>query len=66
MLQLAQLVLRMTGSRSKIVHKPLPVDDPMQRKPDIALAKKTLSWEPKVPLEDGLRETIEYFRKTLG
>ena len=66
MLQLAQLVLRMTGSRSKIVHKPLPVDDPMQRKPDIALAKKALSWEPKIPLEDGLRETIEYFRKTLG
>jgi UDP-glucuronate decarboxylase len=66
MLELAELVLRMTGSRSKVVHQPLPADDPMQRKPDIALARKTLSWEPKVPLEDGLRETIAYFRKTLG
>jgi UDP-glucuronate decarboxylase len=65
-LELAEKVLRMTGSRSKIVYKPLPADDPAQRQPDIALARKTLSWEPRVALEDGLRETIDYFKRTLG
>ena len=66
MLELAEKVLHMTGSRSKIAFKPLPPDDPVQRQPDIALARKTLSWEPTVALEDGLRETIDYFKRTLG
>jgi len=65
MLELADKILRMTESRSKLVHKPLPADDPLQRQPDIALARKTLSWEPRVALEDGLRETIDYFKRTL-
>ena len=64
--ELAELVLRLTRSRSKIVHKPLPADDPAQRQPDIGLAKSALSWSPTVPLEEGLRETIRYFRETLG
>lgn len=63
--ELAEMVLRLTGSRSRIVHRPLPPDDPAQRQPDINLARTALAWEPKVPLEDGLRETIDYFRKTL-
>lgn len=54
------------GTGSKIVYKPLPKDDPTRRRPDISLAKKTLGWEPKVPLEEGLRNTIAYFRKELG
>jgi UDP-glucuronate decarboxylase len=65
-LELAEKVVKMTGSRSKIVFKPLPPDDPVQRQPDISLARKTLSWEPTVALEDGLRETIDYFKRTLG
>jgi UDP-glucuronate decarboxylase len=65
MLELAELVLRLTGSPSKISFKPLPADDPRQRQPDIALAKEKLGWKPKVTLEDGLRETIKYFRKVL-
>jgi UDP-glucuronate decarboxylase len=59
---LAEIVLELTGSKSKLVHKPLPVDDPMQRCPDISLAKKTLHWEPTVPLVEGLRRTIDYFQ----
>jgi UDP-glucuronate decarboxylase len=47
------------------VRKPLPPDDPVQRQPDIALARETLSWQPRVQLEDGLRETIDYFKRTL-
>jgi UDP-glucuronate decarboxylase len=66
MLELAERVLRLTGSRSKVIHRPLPPDDPRQRQPDITLAKAKLGWEPKVSLEDGLRETIDYFRKALG
>jgi dTDP-glucose 4,6-dehydratase len=61
----AKEILRLTGSKSKIIHKPLPVDDPKVRQPDIGKAKKELRWEPRVDLEDGLRETIEYFRKVL-
>ena len=59
--QLAELVLEMTGSKSKIVFSPLPVDDPKQRQPDIALAKKTIDWEPKIALREGLVKTIAYF-----
>lgn len=65
-LELAEKVLKMTESRSKIVYKPLPPDDPVQRQPDISLARKTLSWEPRVALEDGLRETIKYFKGVLA
>jgi len=62
MLELAELTLKLVGGKSKIVHKPLPADDPKQRQPDISLARKVLNWEPKVPLEEGLQKTIEYFR----
>jgi UDP-glucuronate decarboxylase len=59
--ELAERVIALTGSRSKIVHRPLPSDDPSQRQPDILFARKTLSWEPRVPLEEGLAKTIAYF-----
>jgi len=59
--QLAQMCIEFTNSRSKLIHLPLPADDPTQRKPDIALAQQKLGWEPKVSLEEGLRKTIEYF-----
>jgi len=62
MLELAQVVLKKVGGKSKIVHKDLPADDPKQRQPDITLAKKYLGWEPKVPLAEGIEKTIEYFR----
>ena len=62
MLEFAREIIRSTGSRSKIIHKPLPQDDPKQRKPDITRAKTILKWEPKVPLREGLKATIEYFR----
>jgi len=62
MLQLAELVIKLTQSNSKIVFNPLPVDDPRQRKPDITLAKDKLGWEPKIQLEEGLIRTIEYFK----
>jgi UDP-glucuronate decarboxylase len=65
MLELAQKVIAQTKSTSKIVHQPLPPDDPTQRKPDITRAKTLLSWEPKVSLEEGLKPTIEYFRGQL-
>ncbi len=61
--QLADLVLRLTGSRSQVVCHPLPTDDPKQRRPDISQAKRLLGWEPTVPLEEGLRRTIDYFQK---
>jgi UDP-glucuronate decarboxylase len=59
--ELAELVIEMTGSKSKLVRKPLPQDDPKQRQPDIARAKKTLGWQPKIKLRDGLKKTIPYF-----
>ena len=66
MLELAQKVIEMTGTKSKIVFRPLPGDDPKQRKPDITLAKEKLGgWEPKVNLEEGLKETIKYFKTIL-
>jgi dTDP-glucose 4,6-dehydratase len=60
--QLAELVLRLTGSRSRIVEQSLPTDDPKVRQPDIRRAREALGWEPQVPLEEGLGRTIEYFR----
>lgn len=65
MLELAEKVLELTGSKSKIVYKPLPQDDPTQRKPVIELAKKELGWEPKIQLEEGLTKTISYFQKRM-
>ncbi len=64
--QLAEKIIEMTGSRSQIVERPLPKDDPVQRQPDITLAREKLGWEPSVPLEEGLARTIEYFRKRLA
>lgn len=66
MRELAEMVIRLTSSRSRIVYRPLPHDDPRQRRPDISLARETLGgWAPKVPLEEGLRKTIEYFRSCI-
>jgi UDP-glucuronate decarboxylase len=62
MIELAESVLKLTGSRSKLTRLPLPADDPKQRQPDITRARNTLGWQPKVKLEDGLKETIRYFR----
>jgi UDP-glucuronate decarboxylase len=59
--ELAEKVIKLTNSKSKLIRKPLPVDDPMQRKPDIRLARKTLKWEPKIKLDEGLKKTIAYF-----
>jgi dTDP-glucose 4,6-dehydratase len=64
--ELAQRVLALTGSRSPIEHRPMPVDDPKVRKPDITRARALLGWEPRVPLDEGLRRTIPYFRDSLG
>jgi UDP-glucuronate decarboxylase len=64
-LELAETIIRITGSKSKISFNPLPQDDPTQRKPDITLAGNMLGWEPKVGLEEGLEKTIAYFRKVL-
>ncbi|GHU41403.1 NAD-dependent dehydratase [Clostridia bacterium] len=62
MLELAEKVIKLTGSKSKIVFEPLPQDDPKQRKPDISLAKEKLNWEPKIALDEGLLKTIAYFK----
>jgi UDP-glucuronate decarboxylase len=66
MLELAEMILRLTGSKSKLSFKPLPEDDPKQRQPNILLAREKLGWEPVVSLEDGLKETIKYFKKVLN
>ncbi len=66
MLELAELVVKLVGGKSKLVFRPLPQDDPRQRQPDISLARDRLNWEPKVALADGLQETIAYFRATLA
>ena len=60
--QLAELVIKLTGSKSKIVYRELPEDDPQQRQPDISLAKSELGWEPAIKLEEGLKKTIGYFK----
>lgn len=66
MLELAEKVLEITGSKSKIIFKPLPEDDPMQRRPDISLAKKTLDgWEPKIGVDEGLKKVVDYFESVL-
>jgi UDP-glucuronate decarboxylase len=65
MLELAELTLKLVGGRSKIIHLPLPSDDPKQRRPDISLAQRVLGWEPKVPLVEGLERTIAYFKTQL-
>jgi UDP-glucuronate decarboxylase len=65
-LELAELVLKLTKSRSAVAYRPLPQDDPTQRCPDISLARRTLGWEPKVGLEEGLQQTIDYFRQQPG
>lgn len=63
--ELADMIISMTGSKSRIVCKPLPEDDPKQRQPDISLAKEKLGWKPTIPLKDGLKKTIEYFEGVL-
>lgn len=64
-LELAEKVISMTGTKSKIIYKPLPSDDPMQRKPDVSVAKEKLNWEPKIVLDEGLKKTIHYFDQLL-
>ena len=66
MLALADAVMRETGSVSATVFKPLPQDDPLQRKPDISLARKALDWKPKIELQEGLSRTVEYFRTVVS
>lgn len=66
MIQLAEEILRQTNSKSKLVYQDLPSDDPLQRQPDITLARESLGWEPKIPLAEGLKKTIAYFKKDLG
>ena len=63
--ELAEMVIKLTKSSSKLAYKPLPQDDPTQRKPDISLAQKELNWEPTIPLEEGLKRTIDYFKEIL-
>ena len=63
--EIAELIVRLTGSSSKLVFRPLPKDDPVKRKPDITLAREKLGWQPKVALEDGLKKTIAYFQTVI-
>ena len=63
--ELAEKVIEMTGSKSKLIFEDLPTDDPKQRQPDITLARNTIEWEPTVPLDEGLKKTIAYFEKVL-
>ena len=65
-LQLAETLIQMTGSASRIIFKPLPQDDPIQRRPDITLAREKLGWEPEIQLSEGLEKTIAYFRSLIG
>jgi len=64
--EMAQLIIKLSGSKSILINKPLPVDDPKVRQPDISLAKKLLDWEPQVPVEEGVRRTIECFRTVIN
>lgn len=64
-LQLAETIIDLTNSRGRVIHKPLPADDPTQRRPDITEAKRLLEWHPRTPLREGLRNTIEYFDRLL-
>ena len=64
--EIARTIIKLTGSTSRIIYKPLPVDDPKQRRPDISHAKELLGWRPEVGLEDGLARTLEYFRSVLA
>jgi UDP-glucuronate decarboxylase len=66
MLDLAERIIDMTGSRSRLARKPMPIDDPTRRRPDITLARTTLNWEPRTPLEAGLARTIAWFEKSLS
>jgi len=61
-LQFSEAVIKLTGSKSEIIYEPLPIDDPKTRRPDITKAKKLLKWEPKISLEDGLSDTIDFFK----
>jgi UDP-glucuronate decarboxylase len=63
MLELAETIVRLTGSQSKLIFEPLPSDDPKRRQPDITQAAEILDWKPNMPLEEGLRHTVEYFRQ---
>ena len=63
--QMAEEIIAITGSKSKIVYEPLPVDDPQVRQPDISKAKRVLGWEPKVPRSEGLRKTLAYFKEKI-
>jgi len=65
-LELAEKTIAATGSRSEIIRKPLPADDPIQRQPDISLARQKLDWEPTIALDEGLKKTIDYFDKLLS
>jgi UDP-glucuronate decarboxylase len=65
MLELAEMVIKLTGTKSRLEYQPLPQDDPQQRKPDISLAQEKLGWQPKIPLEEGIARTIRYFRQLL-
>jgi len=65
-LEVADIIKKMTDSKSEIIFKPLPIDDPTRRRPDISQARRLLGWEPKIPLEEGLKKTIEWFKKNKG